>query len=558
MARLVVESGMDEGMVYPLVESVTTLGRGPSNTVQIADRRASRFHAEIVRRGAVYKLRDLRSKNGTRVQDVRVTGEVVLRHGDQIRIGQTVYVFEDEDAQDAVGHARGAGATSAIRLADTTPTQMCGAVRAGSGTALREPLATERGAVSTESQRRLRILLQVLEKVRSLLDVDEVLREILDLVFEVFRPERGVILMYDSRSNSLVPRVVKGADGGAITISRTIVQQAIVERASLLISDAAADRRFRASESIILQHIRSAMCAPLFARETFLGVLYIDSLSHRANYTQDELQLLTGITDQAALAVSNALLHQSLVEQNRLERELEIARTIQMNLLPRRPPVVSGFEIAAMSLPAKCVGGDYYDFVEIDPDHLAIVVADVSGKGVPAAILTASVRAALQVELRHAEAGLPVVVANVNDMACRDMTGDMFISVFLGLLQISSRRLRYINAGHCPPILWDTSGREVLLDKGGCVLGVMPGRTFEQAEVRLVPHSTLLIYTDGVTDVFNESREAFGLARLRHELAEGTDMTAAALRDAILDATNAHQGAAEQYDDYTLVVVKAL
>jgi serine phosphatase RsbU (regulator of sigma subunit) len=558
MARLVVDSGSDEGMVFPLSETVTTMGRSSSNLILVTDKRASRFHAEIVKRDAVYRIRDVGSKNGTNVQGARLTDEYILHHGDQIRIGQTLFVFEDEEEEKASSGIGGSG-TSGVRLADETPARAYGSVPAGRSRALEAAVDRERPAEAKVTHHRLDVLLRLLSRVRSALDLDSLLNEVLGLIFEVFQPERGLILLYDPKRGTFDPRLVKTTgDPGEISISRTIVHQAVRERVALLISDVAADSRFQAAESVVAQQIRSAMCAPLIFQEQVLGVLYVDSRSQRGDYGQAELELLMGITDQAAMAISNALLHQNLVEQERLERELEIARTIQTNLLPKHPPVVPGFEIAAMSTPAKCVGGDYYDFVRIDSDRLGVAVADVSGKGVPAAILTASVRAALQSEARQKDCRLETVLSHLNEMACRDASSDMFVALFFGILQLSSRRFRYINAGQCFPLFFDAEGKVMPLDKGGCVLGIMPDRQFEQGEIRLVPSSTLIIYSDGVTDMLNEHGEAFGVDRLREVVAANRDATAEMLRAEIAGATKAHQGKAEQFDDFTVVIIKAL
>jgi len=558
MARLVVDSGTDEGMIYPLTESVVTLGRSPSSSIQVTDKRSSRLHAEIIRHGSNFQIRDLGSRNGTAVQGVRLTEPYTLRHGDQVRIGHTLFIFEDEEQSRASTAAR-RGSSSAIRLADKTEAHARSSIPAGVTHTLEAVAERGRPADVSKGDRPLAVLLQVLEKVRSVFDLDQLLTEIMELIFEVFRPERGFIMLLDEKTGALVPRVVKlTGDPEAISVSRTVVHQALRERMSLLITDAAADSRFQRVESVVTHRIRSAICAPLIAQDSVLGVLYIDSRSHKVDYGQEELELLTGITDQAAMAISNALLHENLVEQNRLERELEIARTIQMNLLPKHPPIVPGFDIAAMSIPAKRVGGDYYDFVAIDSDHLGVAVADVSGKGVPAAILTASVRAALQIEARRREDGLEMIVSNLNDMACRDAAIDMFIALFFGILQISTRRFRYVNAGHCFPFVLDAEGKETRLEEGGCVLGVMPDAKFEQGEIRLVPRSTLIVYSDGVSDVLNERKEAFGVDRLRQIVVENPDATAEALRKKIDEATSAHRGKAEQFDDYTLVVLRAL
>lgn len=561
MARLVVDSGPDEGMIFPLSESVTTLGRSPSNSIQVSDRRASRFHGEIVRRGAQFELRDLESKNGITVQGKRVEGEHLLHHGDQIRIGQTEFVFED-DRQDTTTPSVSSAAASGIRLADQADAQMQGSVPAGITRAIEAAAVDseiDSPAAVTETHKRLDVLLQVLDKVRSVLDLDQLLNELMDLVFEVLEPERGLIMLIDPKSGALVPRVIKTSeDAEEIAISRSIVHQVIRERMALLISDAKSDERFQGNESIVAQQILSAICAPLSDKEEVFGVLYIDSRCGQGKYGQKELELLTGIADQAALAVSNALLHKNLVEQNRLEQELEIARSIQMNLLPKQAPIVPGFDLAAMTLPAKRVGGDYYDFIQIDSDHLGIAVADVSGKGVPAAILTASMRAALQVEARRSENQLGDIIRNLNEMACRDAADNMFVAVFFGILQLSSRRFRYINAGHCYPFFRERDGTESELDIGGCVLGVLPDREFKQGEVRLTPGSTMIIYSDGVTDIQNEQGEHFGFEPVRKMVGENAEITAEQLRQKIFDMTNEYKGSADQFDDYTLVIIKAL
>lgn len=554
MARLVVDAGTDEGMIFPLSQSVTTLGRSPSNSIQVTDKRASRFHAEIVRRGKTFRLRDLDSKNGTSVRGARLTEEHTLAHGDAIRIGQTTYVFESEEQE------AGSGTSSGIRLADDGAARTRGSIPAGITRAF-EAAGDQKPAAPRviEGSRRFEVLLQVIEKLRSGLDLDQILNEILDLVFDVFHPERGFVMLLDPKTGVLVPKVVKmSGEREEISLSRTIVHQAIRERMALLISDAAADQRFQAIDSVVTHRIRTAICAPLIAQDAVLGVLYIDSHTHMADYGQEDLELLTGIADQASMAISNALLHKNLVEQNRLERELEIARTIQANLLPHQPPIVPGFDLAAMTLPAKRVGGDYYDFIEIDSDRLGVAVADVSGKGVPAAILTASVRAALQAEARRRESPLETILENLNAMACRDAANNMFVALFFGILQLSTRRFRYINAGHCYPLIFEADSSEKQLEKGGCVLGVMPDRKFEQGEVRLSPGSTLVMYSDGVTDILNESKEAFGLERLRQIVNDNLNATAEQMRRAVFDATTAHMGNAEQFDDYTLVIIKAL
>jgi len=184
MARLVVDAGPNEGMVFPLGEGVTTIGRSSSNLIPLSDKRSSRFHAEIVRRHSSYQLRDAGSRNGTSVNGVRLTDEYVLCHGDQVRVGQTLFVFEDEEQMAASSGLRQPGSgTSTVRLADETPTQMCGSVRAGLGADLETVVARDRFPEGDKFRERAQLLLRLLAKVRSVFDLDRLLNEIMELIF---------------------------------------------------------------------------------------------------------------------------------------------------------------------------------------------------------------------------------------------------------------------------------------------------------------------------------------------------------------------------------------
>jgi len=289
-----------------------------------------------------------------------------------------------------------------------------------------------------------------------------------------------------------------------------------------------------------------------------LGVIYIDAQGAAGvRYTNDEMELLNGIANQAAIAIQNARLYREAIQRQRLERELEIARSIQMNLLPTTYPALPGLSLSAMSLPARQVGGDYYDFIPLPDGRLALVMADVSGKGVPAAMLTASVRASVHMELlRPTGSPLPEAVSAVNRWACRSASTGMFLTLFVGVFDSVGRTLEYVNAGHCFPLLFRADAQHEALESGGPVLAVKEDAEYATGVVRVGEGDTLIIYSDGVVDTLSPSDELFGLERLLKVVRRNLGRDVQGLRDAVYEATLEFRAEREQFDDLTLIVAR--
>lgn len=555
MARLVIDSGVDSGMVYPLTEEITTLGRSPSNTIQIIDRKVSRFHSEIQRMDNQYILKDLGSKNGTYINDQLITEPYILQNNDKIRIGDTIMYFEMEASEEE-------GRDTTTRSVRLVAEPEWGQEKKTISVVSRPELAYKVDATTTDllkdSTHRLEILYKVGETIRNILDVNTLLNKIMEILFNVIQPDRGCILLKDEKTGQFTPRVVKTREEEEISISQHIVERCVLDKVSILVSDATTDQRFKEAESVIMERIRSAMCSPLVFKDEVFGVIYVDTRSRLISYGQEELELLTGVANQAAMAIVNARLHERLVEQSKLEKELEIARTIQMNLLPRSDPEIENFEVAATSIPAKKVGGDYYDFIKLPQGQWGIAVGDVSGKGVPAAILIATVRALLKSESTRPRASVTSVVSKVNVLTCHDVTGNIFITLVYGVLNPHTRSFEYTNAGHCPPLLFDPQGNIHSLTVGGFFMGLMENTEYKKEVVKLPPGSVLLIYSDGLVDTMDPSGNFFGLERLKKLVSENRTKSATEIRDIILHHLNVFRGDAEVFDDMTLVVIKSL
>lgn len=558
MARLVIESGTDRGMIFPLYQTSATLGRSSNNTIQIIDKRLSRHHAEISYSDGVYFVKDMGSKNGTYLNDTLLTNEQQISNGDKIKIGDTILVYESEPADTSKA---GDTTTKVVKFVDdvewghTKSTLQAGIPGAGD-----VELDTSEGEFLKDSHKRLEILYQVADAIRSILNLNELLEKIMNIIYSVIQPDRGFILLKDDQTGDLIPKVVKKRANSEKedTISSSIVQNCINDKISVLVTDAATDERFASSESIILSKIRSAICSPLVYKDDVLGVIYIDTTSRVVSSGQEELELLTGIANQSAMAIANANLHKKIIDQQRIEKEMEIATSIQMNLLPKVYPSLSNIEVSAMSTPAKHVGGDYYDFITLDKDRCIFTIADVSGKGVPAAILTSTIRATLRVLASNKDFDILEIINKLNHITCRDATNNMFVTLVYGIFDDSTQEFEYVNAGHTYPFIVDKHNKVTDLKTGGCFLGIMEQIEYQKEKVKLSPGDVMVLYTDGVTDTMKKDGSTFGTERLVNLVKENKKLSATDLRNKIYEETFAFKEGNEQFDDFTLLIIKCI
>jgi serine phosphatase RsbU (regulator of sigma subunit)/pSer/pThr/pTyr-binding forkhead associated (FHA) protein len=573
MAHLFVEAGTDAGQQFALDKPIVSLGRSVTNTIQVVDRRMSRNHAEIHINNGRFTLRDLGSRNGTLVNGQLVGQPVELLHNDRIQIGDTIIRVDIEAAPGSPGShdssgtdtsAKDSGSISngAIKVVEEKQWGATrGERRAGYDPSLGAPLESTSIYDIKQPTRRLEIMYQVTDAIRSVFELSSLMDRIISIIQTVVRPDRTYLLLMNQETGVLEPSVVKvrpGESSTEIKISTSIVNRCLKDGVSLLVSDATMDERFNSSESIILNAIRTAMVAPLIFKQESIGVIYVDTQSRSAAFMDEELELLTSIANQAAVAITNARLQAQILEQHKLAREMEIARTIQMNLLPKTYPEIPGYQISAMSLPAKQVGGDYYDFLEMPDGRMAFAIADVSGKGVPAAILTATTRSYLQSETQHKDSSLPQTVARMNRMVHRDVTNDMYVTMVLALLDPFEGRFEYVNAGHSHPYIFLPNGDVQPLATGGLFLGIDEDATYQHDYCTIPPGGVLIFYTDGVIDILNPAGESYGYDAFMELVKDKRHLSAEEIRNAIYQACLKHRAGADQFDDFTLIILKRL
>ena len=305
------------------------------------------------------------------------------------------------------------------------------------------------------------------------------------------------------------------------------------------------------------------MCAPLKVKERTLGVIYLDNRLHVGVFSPSDRDLLNAIGASAAIAIENARLYEVAVDRGRMERELHLARQVQSSLLLHTMPQLAGWDFAARWLPAREVAGDYYDFITpASPagaaSALAIVIADVTDKGMPAALFMAFTRTVVRVTVDRA--ALPADgITYANRLICAENTGGLFVSLFYGLLNPQTGALTYVNAGHNAPLLHRHSDRTVTTLPGtGMPLGIDANLVYTQRTIDMATGDVLLLYTDGVTDALNERQEEFGRQRLEQVVRDHPDASAIDIAGALERALKTFTGDVPPFDDVTEVVVKRL
>lgn len=305
-----------------------------------------------------------------------------------------------------------------------------------------------------------------------------------------------------------------------------------------------------------LFELESVIVFPLIARGEMVGALGVDQGDSPHHFSAEEMRVLTGISNQAAVAIERAQLDEQAEQKKRLDHELGLARQIQTSFLPRHPPQLPGYDIAATWRAAREVGGDFYDLIQLPHERLGMVVADVSDKGLPAALFMALTRTII----RTMAIGKPSpreALERANDVIIADAQSDMFVTAFYGVLDTTDGNILYVSAGHNPPLLYHAASCKIeSLSEHGIALGILPNVEQPQAQAQLQPGDVIVLYTDGVTDALNLEEEEFGVARLIQVLQEHASQSAQKVTAAVLHAVHTFTQGAPQFDDLTLVVVK--
>ena len=528
------------------------IGRGGEvdNVLQLDDGRISRRCATIVADGAGYRLQDRGNRSG-----VFVNGAKVLQH--MLRDGDVI-TFGIDDSYKIVFHS------AAAPVPPPPPVSVANLLtRIGS-------ISDFTSTTGSGGLNKLNLLLEATSLLHSQLPLDSVLGTMLDHAISVTHADRGLLLEPDASGALHVhqARSNKGENLAPETLnpSQTAINQAISKQSSVITEDLnLAGVDLKAAASVVIQGLRAVVAIPLYAssrstadtgaeqeRGQLLGVLYLDS-RRIAAFSALDRQILDALAVQAASIMDNARLVERERERQRLEQELSIARTIQQALLPHGLTDFPHLAVTGVHYPCHEVGGDYFDVVQVSEDRTAVLIADVSGKGLGAALLTTMLQGALSGLTMGAE---PVKVFNhINRFLCRHAEVGRYATMFIGLLS-QDGMLEYIKAGHPSPLLLRQGNVSELYTEGSFPVGLIPEAEYTSARLQLEPEDTLVLFSDGVTEAENSAHALFEVTGLSQVLAGQKDVPVEELQQSVLDAVRDFTKGAEQSDDITLLVVR--
>ncbi len=525
-------------------QSPFLIGRGAEtgNHLQLSDRRISRQCAAVVFDGQCFRLEDRGQKRGLFINGQKAEEAAALKDGDTINFGLP-------DSYELVFRADTA---SLPKLLDR----------------MEHLTATETGAGGL---RKLNLLLEATALLHSHMPLDTILANMVDTAIQLTDADRGLLL---EPGVDGVMRARLARQRGSVTLptegvepTQTAIRLALEQKRGIVTEDVAlADQNLQAAQSIIAQRLRAVVVIPLFAMGQdraagarqgalggqLLGVLYMDSRRPTA-FSKLERQILDAVAVEAASVMENARLVERERERERLEREIGIARDIQRALLPREFHRYPYIEVTGTNQSCLEVGGDYFDLFDLGENRIAFVLADVSGKGLGAALMTTMLQGALSATTfgQHPAE----TFAHINRFLCDHAQVERYATMFFGTLDAEGQ-LEYINAGHPSPLLIRNAKAEAPYPAASCPVGLIPDMEFASSVVQLQPGDTLVLFSDGVSEAMDPEQKEFGIERLKEAVASHASKPVAELQDAILESVQQFARGAHQADDITVLLLR--
>jgi len=412
---------------------------------------------------------------------------------------------------------------------------------------------------------KLSLLLEITRKISRSLNLEEVLAQVMDTLDSLLPYDAAGIYIIrrdphlsEGGTASLVfhAEAVRGYDIDELMELRLRLGQGLIgwvaqNGEGIVVPDVRKDARYVNAR----KETRSEVVAPIISNDSVIGVFDLESDELNA-YTDDDKQLLMLLASQVAIIVEKAMLHEQLVEKKRLEAQLEVARQVQLALLPERDPEMDGFDISAYNFSTEEVSGDYYDFVKPYDDHLGLVIADVSGKGVPASLLMAFLRASLRSAI-HVGYAPNVAMAKVNYLLWESIEQHQFVTAFYGMLDATNRTLAFVNAGHNPLLVLNPDGPR-FVERGGLPLGLFKDTRYYEYYLPIDAGQILVLYTDGATEAQSPEGVEYGRSRLVDAVRQSRDRSAREMIDYIYNDLFEWTGGRGANDDVTFIVIKAL
>lgn len=532
-----------------LVKGSCSLGRSIDNDLAYPeDPWLSRFHLTFSKENGLWWVKDCASRNGTILNAKTLSEPQRIKPGDRIHAGHLTidvretpeevikpvisFVHEEEDQNTREATI----VTSLDKLLGRTAT----------------PGATPMpdAGLLLASARVVGALLKAGQELAGHRPLEALFDVILDLSLSAVDAKRGVILTLEERGEL----VVRASKGDGFSISTAVRDRVIKGRTSIVISDAQRDDALRQQHSILMHRVRSMMAVPLQTGDRVIGLIYIDNGSVIRHFSREDLDLLTVMANVAAIRIEHARLAEIEQSEKLMELELTQASEIQQTLLPASAPPFAGFDLAGLNLCCRTVGGDYYDFLPYKDGRLGLAVGDVSGKGMPAALLMSSLQARVQM-LRETMTEPDQAVATLNRNISERCPMGKFITFFFGLLD-SDGGFDYSNAGHNYPLILRGNGQVEQLRGNGLVMGLFPTVFYPLRSTRLEPGDLLALYSDGVTEASNVGGSEYGEDGLSRFLQEHQHVPCTELVQLLVEDVRAWHGSSSFTDDFTVLLAK--
>ena len=543
MARIVL---LKDGQSFPyeLKKFPARMGRHPDCDVQVDSNMVSRFHAQIVQIENRIMLEDLNSGNGSFLngKQLEKNQPYPLRNNDRIKLGPIKFRFEDDEE-----NGSSISAIPGVDVSDGSTSTIMGSASARGF-----------GVFEVRPEEKLKGILKINQSLAGLVELSNIAPRILDTLFEIFpQADRGTMLMKEGNAKRFIPCAQKRRQEGddeTVRLSRTILERVLTDRTGILSADAANDSRFSASESISSLTIHSMMCVPLLNMEGEpFGIINLDTQNPMKRFTEEDLELLLAVANQAAHSYENVRLLQSHLDKQKQDKEMRIASQVQRALLPDSLPSVTGYRFYASYDAAQAVGGDYFDCFMIGEDKVCISFGDVAGKGVPGALIMSRMSSVVQNTMSFTD-DVALAIQRINSHMCHNMVEGRFVTYILGVIDLKTNRITLANAGHMSPLIRKPDGSVEEFDDStiGIPVGIMDGYPYEVVERDIAAGEMFVLITDGVDEAMDPDGGLYTKERVRDFVRDGSP-DPEELGRALLSDVRRHANGRAQNDDITIM-----
>lgn len=405
----------------------------------------------------------------------------------------------------------------------------------------------------------LSILNEIATAINTTMELNQLIELIVHKCIKLLKVEQSTVMLLEESNiekpfHTMIRRADRSSQILPYRLNTQLTGWMLKHQKPLLINDFVNDKKFQSVNEESFP-IRSLLSVPLISKGHMIGLLTVFNKKSQNDFSREDQRLLTIIAAQSAQVIENARLYEEEIHLQQIEKEMAMACDIQINLLPKESPTFSGYDIAGKSIPAKVVGGDYFDFIPINENRLAICLGDVSGKGLPAALLMANLQATIRGQTLINP--LPKKCLHTSNMLLHERTDPQkFATLFYGVLDNRKNQFCYSNAGHNRPFLFGHNKDAVTLDKAGIMLSFMKDYAFEEGKISFDTSDFLIIYSDGITEAMNSNSDEFGEERLISFVDKFKKKSSQELIDLIIQEVKNFTGEYLQMDDMTLVVIK--